>query len=442
MIFSKANCGTFSTSVAIQACGVATGILTARLLGPAARGELATVILWPTILSNLGLMGCNWAVAREVAKKTENESDWIAAGTAVGLAMACLYLAAGYFLLPWLLPADRQHLLPVARICLLLLPLDILNQVLLAVEHGRMRWRRYNLQRLSFFIFYFILIVLIGVTRRVQIRWFVAAFLASQLLALLVRVWVHRKSFVVGKLPLQQCSHLMRQGVPFFGATISNLISLQLDTILVVGLFNAEAAGVYAVACAFATGQSSLGEALGITSFAVLSNETDLKNREKIITETFRQSTLVSCGVGIALSCLIPILVGPLFGFAYAKAIRPAMLLALSAAVMGSANILNQGLRGAGRPQAGFVSQMIGAGVMALSVLFFLRGFGLMGMAVAVGISACVQLLVLIIAAAEWLEISPFKFWPFGAGNFRLVFQQAADLRLRYARFPASISAD
>jgi O-antigen/teichoic acid export membrane protein len=442
MIFSKANFGTFSTSVAIQACGVATGILTARLLGPVARGELATVILWPTILSNLGLMGCNWAVAREVAKNPKNESEWIAAGTAAGLAAACIYLAAGYILLPWLLPADRRYLLPVARLFLLLLPLDILNQVLLGVEHGRMRWRRYNLLRLSFFIFYFILIGLIGVTRRIQIRWFVAAFLASQLLSLLVRVWVHRKSFVAGKSLMKECSQLIRQGMPFFGATISNLISLQLDTILVVGLFNAEAAGIYAVACAFANGQSALGEALGITSFAVLSNETDLKNRETIITETFRQSTLISCGVGVALSCLIPILVSPLFGFAYAKAIRPAMLLALSAAVMGSANILNQGLRGAGRPQAGFASQLIGSGVMALSVLFFLRGFGLMGMASAVGIGACVQLLVLILAAAEWLEISPLKFWPFGAGNFRSFFQQVADLRLRYLRMPASISAD
>jgi O-antigen/teichoic acid export membrane protein len=387
-------------------------------------------------------MGCNWAVAREVAKNPKNESDWIAAGTIVGLAMACIYLAGGYFLLPWLLPTDRLNLLPVARLFLLLVPLDILNQVLLAVEHGRMRWRRYNLLRLSFFVFYFVLVGLIGVLKKVQIRWFVAAFLASQLLSLLVRVWVHRKSFVAGKSVLQECSHLMRRGMPFFGATISNLISLQLDTILVVALFNAEAAGIYAVACAFANGQSSLGEALGITSFAVLSNETDLKNREKIITETFRQSTLISCGVGVALSCLIPILVGPLFGFAYAKAIRPATLLALSAAVMGSANILNQGLRGAGRPQAGFASQLIGAGVMALSMLFFLRGFGLMGMAFAVGISACVQLLVLIIAAAKWLEISPLKFWPFDAVNFRLFFQQVADLRLRYLRSPASISAD
>ena len=382
-------------------------------------------------------MGCNWVLAREVAKDPGREADWLAVGLAVGLATALLYLVAGYYLLPLLLPADRSYLLPVARLCLLLIPLDIFNQVLLAVEHGRMRWRRYNLLRLSFFLFYLALIGFIGVARRAQIRFFVAAFLASQLLALLLRLGIQRRSLAAGELRAESCRHLLRAGVPYFGATISNLISLQLDTVLVVALFNAEAAGIYAVASAFANGQSSLGEALGITSFAVLSNERDAASREKIITETFRQSALVSCGVGLALSCLIPFLVVPLFGFAFARAVRPAVVLALAASLMSTANILNQGLRGAGRPHAGLMSQLLGTGVMAVAALFFLRPFGLVGMGIAVGISACVQLSVLIAATAKWLGISPFEFWPFGAGNIRKFFQQVAGLRLRPSRSPA-----
>ena len=382
-------------------------------------------------------MGCNWVLAREVAKDPGREADWLAVGLAVGLATALLYLVAGYYLLPLLLPADRSYLLPVARLCLLLIPLDIFNQVLLAVEHGRMRWRRYNLLRLSFFLFYLALIGFIGVARRAQIRFFVAAFLASQLLAVLLRLGIQRRSLAAGELRAESCRHLLRAGVPYFGATISNLISLQLDTVLVVALFNAEAAGIYAVASAFANGQSSLGEALGITSFAVLSNERDAASREKIITETFRQSALVSCGVGLALSCLIPFLVVPLFGFAFAGAVRPAVILALAASLMSTANILNQGLRGAGRPHAGLMSQLLGTGVMAVAALFFLRPFGLVGMGIAVGISACVQLSVLIAATAKWLGISPFEFWPFGAGNIRKFFQQVAGLRLRPSRSPA-----
>jgi O-antigen/teichoic acid export membrane protein len=437
VIFSKANFGTFSTSLVIQACGAATGIMTARLLGPIARGELATVILWPTILSNLGLMGCNWVLAREVAKDPERERDWAAVGVAVGLATALLYLLAGYFLIPLLLPSDRSYLLPVARLCLLLIPLDIFNQVLLAVEHGRMRWRRYNLLRLSYFLSYLILIGFIGVTQKVQVRWFVSAFLASNLLAALLRLWIQRKSLAAGKFRFDGCRHLLRAGVPYFGATISNLVSLQFDTILVVGLLNTEAAGIYAVAAAFANGQSSLGDALGITSFAVLSNERNRGSQEKFLTETFRQSALVSCGVGLVLSCLIPFLIVPLFGFEFSRAIRPAVVLALAASLAASANILNQGLRGAGRPHAGLVSQLLGTGVMAFAALFFLRRFGLTGMAFAVLMSACAQLLVLVAAAAKWLKISPLQFWPFGAGNVRLFFQQVAGLRLRYSRSPA-----
>jgi len=437
MIFSKANFGTFSTSLIIQACGVVTGVLAARLMGPVARGELATVILWPTIFSNLGLMGCNWVLAREVAKDSERECDWAAVGVAVGLATASLYLFAGYFLIPFLLPSDRSYLLPVARLCLLLIPVDILNQVLLAVEHGRMRWRRYNLLRLSFFLFYLILIGSIVVTRRAQVRWFVSALLASHLMAAVLRLWIQRKSLSAGELRLDGCRHLLRNGVPYFGATISNLISLQLDTILVVSLLSTEAAGIYAVAAAFANGQFSLGDALGTTSFAVLSNERNTGRQEKIITETFRQSALISYGVGLVLSCLIPFLVVPLFGIEFSRAIRPAVVLALAASLTASTNILNQGLRGAGRPHAGVVSQLFGTGVMAFVVLFFLQRFGLMGMAFAVLMSACAQLLVLVAAAAKWLRVSPVQFWPFGAGNVRLFCQQGAGLRLRYSRSPA-----
>jgi O-antigen/teichoic acid export membrane protein len=325
----------------------------------------------------------------------------------------------------------------VARLCLPLIPLDVLNQILLAVEHGRMRWRRYNLLRLSFSVFYLLVIGFIGATRRVQVRWFVMAFLASHLLAFLLRLWIRRKSLAAGTLRFGGCRHLLRAGMPYFGATISNLVSLQLDTILVVSLFNTESAGIYAVAAAFANGQSSLGDALGITSFAVLSNEGNAGSQEKIITETFRQSALVSCGVGLALSGLMPFLVVPLFGFAFSRAIWPAVVLALAACLTASTNILNQGLRGAGRPHAGLVSQLFGAAVLAVSALLFLRGFGLMGMAFAVLVGACVQVLVMVGTAASWLGISPLQFWPFGSGNVRLFLQQMVALRLRYSRSPA-----
>jgi O-antigen/teichoic acid export membrane protein len=437
VIFSKANFGTVSASLAIQACGVCTGIVTARLLGPVARGELATVILWPTVLSNLGLMGCNWALAREVARDPARECDWATGGIAVGLGTALLYFLAGYFLMPWMLSRDKAYLLPVARFCLLVIPLDIFNQVLLSVEQGRMRWQRYNLLRLSFYLFYLILILLIGISHRAEVRLFVFALLASHLLTVLVRIRVQRRTLAAGRFHFGKCRHLLKAGIPYFGATASNLISLQLDKILVVSLLSTEAAGIYAVAATFASGQFSLGDALGITSFAVVSNEKDSASQEKIITGTFRQSALVSSGAALLLAGLIPFLVKPLFGFEFSRAIWPAVVLALATSLTTSANILNQSLRGAGRPQAGVLSQLVGAAVMGLAALFFLRRFGLMGVAGAVLLSACAQVLALVAVAASWLKVSPCSFWPFGAANLRLFFRQLAALRLRDLSSPA-----
>jgi O-antigen/teichoic acid export membrane protein len=177
MIFSRANIGTFFTSLGIQGCGVITGVVTARVLGPAARGELVTVMLWPIILSNLGLMGCNWALAREVAKDPKREADQACGAAAVSLTAASIYFLLGYFLIPRVMPLDRSYLVPLARSCLFLIPLDIFSQILLGIEHGRMRWRRYNFVRASFYIFYLISICFIWAARRVQVRWFVWAFL-------------------------------------------------------------------------------------------------------------------------------------------------------------------------------------------------------------------------------------------------------------------------
>jgi len=100
-------------------------------------------------------------------------------------------------------------------------------------------------------------------------------------------------------LHVTECFRLLRRGLPYFWATASNLLTLQLDKIIVVSLMSAEAAGIYAVAVTFSSAQSFLGEALGITSFALLSNAKSIDRQGEILTETFRQATLTSAALGL-----------------------------------------------------------------------------------------------------------------------------------------------
>ena len=395
-------------------------------------------MLWPIILTNLGLMGCNWALARQVAGDSGSEADYVCNAAAVGLAASLLYFILGYLLIPYLLPRDRIYLLSLTRFCLLLIPLDIFSQILLGIEHGRMRWQRYNFVRASFFIFYLLFVCWIWASRKADVRWFVWAFLASHLLAVLLRLGIQRKSLCQRESALRGMPQLTSlRTAPYFWATASNLFSAQLDKILVVGLLDAQAAGIYAVALTFGNAQSSLGEALGITSFAITSNEKSFESRKTFLMQTFRHSALISVGLGLSLSSLIPLLVRPLFGADFSAAIRPAMILAMAAALTTSSDILNEGLRGAGRPYAGLVSQLLGTAVLAMAALLLLRKFGLVGMAWAVLMGACAQVGILVAAAANWLQVSPYRFWPFGMEDIKAVFRQVEELRLRVSRSPA-----
>jgi O-antigen/teichoic acid export membrane protein len=333
-----------------------------------------------------------------------------------------------------LLPLDRRYLGSLVRVCLLSIPLGIFNQTLLAIEHGHMRWRRYNFVRASFFVFYVTLICLIAANRKPQVQWFVWAYLISHTLTVILRLLLQQESLAAGKLHVTECFRLLRRGLPYFWATASNLLTLQLDKIIVVSLMSAGAAGIYAVAVTFSSAQSSLGEALGITSFAFLSNAKGIDRQGEILTETFRQATLTSVALGLLLSCFVPLLIGPLFGPEFAQAVRPAVILTASGALTTPSGILIQGLRGAGRPYPGLASQLLGTGVLAGCAALLLPKFGLMGMAWAVVLSASVQIVLLIAAASALLRISPLCFWPFRAQDVRELCRGLTAMLLRYSR--------
>jgi O-antigen/teichoic acid export membrane protein len=291
--------------------------------------------------------------------------------------------------------------------------------------------------RASFFVFYVILICLIALSRKPQIQWFVWAYLASHALTVILRLVMQREFFIAGEVRIAECLQLLRRGLPYFWATASNLLALQLDDIIVVSLMSTQAAGIYAVAVTFSSAQSSLSEALGITSFALLSNEKNIDRQGKILTETFRQATLTSACLGLLLCCIVPLLIEPLFGHGFAQAVQPAVILTAAAMLTTPTGILIQGLRGAGRPYPGLASQLSGTAALAIGAALLLPNFGLMGMAWAVVLSACVQIVLLIGAASTLLQLSPLCFWPFGVKDVREFWRSVMAMRLRYSRSAA-----
>lgn len=408
---TKAISQTFITNLAIQGCNVITGILTARLLQPAGRGELATIILWPSILAGIGIMGVNFSLARAAAADPGKENALARSALALGLVLAGATMLAGYFLLPWLLPADKQHLLTLNRVYLLWLPLNFVTLNLLALDHGRMRWGRYNITRLSVVLPYLGFLLFFWLKGVSALTWFVFALLVSNFLAMLLRLVVQWHGIIRGRIHLALTFSVLKGGLPFFLASLSTLLVMQMDKALVVSLLSTEMVGYYAAAFTFASAHSSLGGALGVTSFAASANEADSARQGQYLAQIFRQATLLYIGAGAGVALLAPLLIVPLFGVDFAPAVRPAAILALATSFLALANVLNEGLKGGGRVIPGILAQFLAAGLIALAAWLLVPRYGLAGLAWAAVIGSVSQLAFLVMTAASLLQVSLPNFW-------------------------------
>lgn len=402
---------TFLTNFVILVCHVITGVLTARILQPEGRGVLAAIILWPSILAGLGVMGTNWALTREVAAHPEKEPDLARAAVVLGAVQAALFMALGYFLVPHLLPGDKQHLIHLARIYLIFLPLNFVCLNLLALDHGGLRWKRYNLLRLTVVLPYLLCILCFWLFRITQVAWFVMALLISNLIAVSFRLYVRRAEIRRGLVRLKEALHILKKGFPFFLAAVSKVAALQVDKALVVSLLSSEAVGCYAAAFTFASAHAALGEALGVTSFAALANEPDLHGQGQYLARVFRQATLLYVGTGSAVALLAPLLIVPLFGRGFAPAAVPAAILALATSFNALGQVLNEGLRGRGSTYPGIAGQLVGVAVVVLAAWVWVPSYGLKGLAWAAVSGSMLYLLVLLAAVLVLLPVKPAQLW-------------------------------
>ena len=141
--------GTIATNALILAFNVGTGVLLARLLLPEGRGLLATIMFWPGLISSVGLMSLDHAVAHRVARAPTESRRTGATATCLALALCCLVAPALALTLPYLLGDERREWWLTAQIyALAFIPVTYLGSIVRALDYGELRLIRYNSWRI------------------------------------------------------------------------------------------------------------------------------------------------------------------------------------------------------------------------------------------------------------------------------------------------------
>jgi len=103
----------FLSSGAVQIANVITGILAARLLLPEGRGELAFLLLWPTLIADTGALSINTAVSYYTAQSRFSPKRVFAGALFTLTVLSFLLVIAFILLMPVLFAGRRPELLTV-----------------------------------------------------------------------------------------------------------------------------------------------------------------------------------------------------------------------------------------------------------------------------------------------------------------------------------------
>jgi len=232
----------------ILGLNVLTGVLTARLLGPAGRGELAALLLWPQFLGYAFAFALPSAVIYLARRDASNKRG--IAGTAILLSLVGGLCAAavGTLALPALLRQADHTLLSQARWMMVFTPFATVSTMLTALIQLEERFHFYNLLRYAPLVLTFVALVILGSTGGLSPLSGALAYLLPGVPVFLWMCWWVWRSLRPTLVDWRiHARPLVSYGARAYGGEAAGTVLAQVDKLVLVNLLTASAFGVYVV---------------------------------------------------------------------------------------------------------------------------------------------------------------------------------------------------
>jgi O-antigen/teichoic acid export membrane protein len=389
----------FAGTAAIQLANLASGILTARLLLPEGRGQLAAIMLWPGLIAAVGGLSLNTAAAYAAARDDVRPGAIFATVTALAATLAVALVLIGLGAIPFAYAGQAPIVFSLAALALAFIPLNLFGLSWMAILQGRLAMGAFNVLRALMPLGYVAFILVALAAGRADLTGFVLAFLAANTLVAVGAVGALARAGCVGVSASRAvAAELLRYAASSHLGYAITVLAQRLDQALIALFLPAQDLGLYVVALASGGAAMLIGGTMELVAFPKSAAERDEAGRAAVVARYVRATIALAALAAIVLIPLLPWLIELLFGRAFAPAAEPARILAL-AALPGSAKaVLNAGLRGAGRPFDVARTESVVLVALGISMVVLLPRAGVSGAAWAVVIAQAAGAL----AAAVW----------------------------------------
>lgn len=396
---------TVATQVGVLGLNVFTSVVSARLLGPRARGELAALTLWPSTLVFLASLGLNQSIVFYTGRGRYGASEMCTAMTITGLLQSLCAILVGVVVVPFAL---RRHSPAVVHLGLLFLffaPVLLLSGYPANLLQGKLDILSFNVIRVILPLTYTLGLGGLFLLKRpslsnvvgVQILGVALAFLGGYAL-LFVKEHVH---FATNK---QAWKDLLSYGWKSQLSNVTYYINQRLDQLLLSIFVAPRDLGLYVVAVTVSTALSFFPEASAMVTLAAGSNVEPARARI-VIASSFR-SSLVWMVLGCsALFVLVPWLIPFAFGASFKGSVLACRILLPGAVVLGLDRVLYDGARSMGHPALPSYAEGLAMIVTGGGLYLLLPRLGFLGAAIASTVAYTASFALMIIFCRIRLDI-------------------------------------
>ncbi len=370
-------------NIFLAGLGMVSGILAARLLGPHGRGELAAIQTWPSFTAGLAALGMPEALVYYSARQPAEAGRCLGSAMVVGLASSLPFMVIGYALMPLLLHAQAPVIMWAGRWYLLVVPIFIVTGLPRHPMQGRSDFVPWNAMRIIPNILWIIVLVVAWAWSRA-----VPTFLAAANLAALALLILPFGVLAVRRIPgpfrpdSQKLPSMLNYGLPCVATMLPQTLNVRLDQMLMAALLPAQELGLYVVAVAWSGAVVPLLGALGSVALPAVASATDEQQRVRRFASGSRVAVALALTLTVALTAVSPLAIVVLFGAKFKQAVPVALVLVPAAGVLGLNFVLQEGLRGLGRPYAVLQAELAGLAVTVVGLAAMLPSLGIMGAAI------------------------------------------------------------
>lgn len=399
----------FVTDCLITLCTVVTSLLGARALGPAGRGDLLVIALWPLVIAMLAALGLPNAYRYWMAKEPERCSRLFSNSIIYTVIVSAISIALADAIIPHLVGERSPQVMTLVRIYQMNIPAALFLNLMRGLLEGTKRFGWAGMARLLSFIVQgvgFAGLWWVGnLTVSTATYTLICAQTASTLLATFA-VWRQLR-------PRWQPSWVefktsMHYGLRDYPGTIADFTTLRLDQLMLGGVASSAAIGLYVVGVRLSEVTTYASGALAGALLPEVAGSRGGEQAEFLLSRTLRLTVYTNVLVLIPLWLAAPLILRVLFGANFVPATGAFRWLLVAAVIWSASTIVISGLQGFGYPGLSTIARFLSAAVTVPALLILIPRMGIEGAAIASLIGYSVMLIVALVALVRRRQLG---FW-------------------------------